>query len=191
MQAGAGSGSLARVPIDTAISSSSPPPDAWTTPPHDRPPRLFVDADACPVKPEIVRVALRLGAPVLMVAAGYTRLAAHPLLRAVAAGPGFDAADDWIAARVAAEDIVITGDIPLADRALKNGARVLNHTGRPFTPDSIGMALATRALMADLRAMGEAGGGPKPFAAADRSRFLSALDTEIQKARRALAGSLR
>lgn len=148
------------------------------------PPRLFVDADACPVKEEICRVALRLGIETFIVAASFMRVPPHPLLRPAAAGDKFDAADDWIAERVLANDIVITGDIPLADRALKKGARVLNHTGRAFTPDSIGMALATRALMADLRAMGEATGGPKPFAAADRSRFLSALDTEIQKARR-------
>lgn len=166
-------------------------PPAPEAPPHDAPPRLFVDADACPVKEEIVRVALRLLVPVFIVAASYPRIPSHPLLRAVAAGAGFDAADDWIAARVRPHDIVITGDIPLADRALKSGARVLNHTGRPFTRDSIGMALATRALMADLRAMGEATGGPKPFAAADRSRFLSALDTEIAKARRAALEEVR
>lgn len=148
-------------------------------------PRLFVDADACPVKEEIYRVALRLGIETFIVAASFIRAPSHVLLKPVAAGTAFDAADDWIAERARANDIVITGDIPLADRALKNGATVLNHTGRPFTRDSIGMAMATRALMQDLRAMGEATGGPKPFAAADRSRFLSALDTAIQKARRA------
>jgi hypothetical protein len=147
-------------------------------------PRLFVDADACPVKEEIYRVALRLGVETFLVAASYIRAPSHPLLRPVAAGTAFDAADDWIAERAQDGDIVVTGDIPLAERALKNGAAVLNHTGKPFTRDSIGMAMATRALMQDLRAMGEATGGPKPFAAADRSRFLSALDTAIQRARR-------
>lgn len=144
-------------------------------------PQILVDADACPVKDEVYRVALRYEVPVVIVANSYMRIPEHPLISRRIVSDGFDAADDWIAAEANAASIVITADIPLADRCLKAGARVLGHNGRPFTPDSIGGALATRAIMADLR-VGVAGigaGGPAPFSKADRSRFLSALDAAI------------
>ena len=143
--------------------------------------QILVDADACPVKDEIYRVALRYEVPVVIVANSYMRIPEHPLISRRIVSDGFDAADDWIAAEANAASIVITADIPLADRCLKAGARVLGHNGKPFTPDSIGGALATRAIMADLR-VGVAGigaGGPAPFSKADRSRFLSALDAAI------------
>jgi len=144
-------------------------------------PQILVDADACPVKEEIYKVALRYQIPVVIVANSYIRIPEHSLISRRIVSDGFDAADDWIAEQANAASIVITADIPLADRSLKAGARVLGHNGKPFTPDSIGGALATRAIMADLR-VGVAGigaGGPAPFSKADRSRFLSALDAAI------------
>lgn len=144
-------------------------------------PQILVDADACPVKEEIYKVALRYQIPVVIVANSYIRIPEHPLITRRIVSDGLDAADDWIAEEANAASIVITADIPLADRSLKAGARVLGHNGKPFTPDSIGGALATRAIMADLR-VGVAGigaGGPAPFSKADRSRFLSALDAAI------------
>ncbi len=149
-------------------------------------PRILVDADACPVKDEIYKVALRHAAPVVIVANSYIRIPDHPLISRQIVSDGFDAADDWIAAQAGTASVVVTADIPLADRCLKAGARVLAHTGKPFTPDSIGGALATRAIMADLR-VGVAGigaGGPAPFSKADRSRFLSALDAAIVAVKR-------
>ncbi|MFN3313017.1 MAG: YaiI/YqxD family protein [Hyphomonas sp.] len=143
--------------------------------------RILVDADACPVKDEVYRVALRYEVAVVIVANSYIRIPEHPLISRRIVSDGFDAADDWIAEEANAAAIVITADIPLADRCLKAGARVLGHNGKPFTPDSIGGALATRAIMADLR-VGVAGigaGGPAPFSKTDRSRFLSALDAAI------------
>lgn len=142
---------------------------------------VLVDADACPVKDETYKVALRHAVPVVIVANSYIRIPEHPLVSRKIVSDGFDAADDWIAGAATPASLVITADIPLADRCLKAGARVLSHTGKPFTPDSIGGALATRAIMADLR-VGVAGigaGGPAPFSKADRSRFLSALDAAI------------
>ncbi|MBA3067418.1 MAG: YaiI/YqxD family protein [Hyphomonas sp.] len=150
-------------------------------------PRILVDADACPVKDEIYKVALRHGVEVIIVANSYIRIPEHPLVSRRIVSDGFDAADDWIADAATPLDVVVTADIPLADRCLKAGARVLGPTGRPFTPDSIGGALATRAIMADLR-VGVAGigaGGPAPFSKTDRSRFLSALDTAVVAARKA------
>jgi len=150
-------------------------------------PRILVDADACPVKDEIYKVALRHGVEVVIVANSYIRIPEHPLISRRIVSDGFDAADDWIAGEANALSVVITADIPLADRALKAGARVLSPTGKPFTPDSIGGALATRAIMADLR-VGVAGigaGGPAPFSKADRSRFLSALDTALVAVKKA------
>lgn len=144
-------------------------------------PQILVDADACPVKEEIYKVALRYQIPVVIVANSYIRIPEHPLITRRIVSDGFDAADDWIAEQANAASIVVTADIPLADRSLTAGARVLGHNGKPFTPDSIGGALATRAIMADLR-VGVAGigaGGPAPFSKADRSRFLSALDAAI------------
>jgi uncharacterized protein YaiI (UPF0178 family) len=109
----------------------------------------------------------------------------EPWIERIIVSEGFDAADDWIAERVGRGAIVITSDIPLADRCIKAGADVIGPTGRPFTEASIGMALATRDMMEDLRAMGTAGGGPKPFSARDRSAFLQALDLAIQRLKRA------
>ena len=146
--------------------------------------RILVDADACPVKDEIYRVAGRYEVPVSIVANAPIRVLPLPLVERVIVDAGFDAADDWIAERAGAATIVVTGDILLADRCVKAGATVLGHNGRPFTAGSIGHAVAQRALMADLRAMEAVSGGPAPFAKADRSRFLSALDEAINRLRR-------
>jgi uncharacterized protein YaiI (UPF0178 family) len=146
---------------------------------------ILVDADACPVKEEIYKVAFRHDIPVLVVSNSPIRVPAHPLIERVVVGSGFDAADDWIAARVAAKSVVITADILLADRCLKAGGVVIAPNGKPFTDNSIGTAIATRAIMADLRAGGDAIGGPPPFAKADRSRFLSALDEALVRLARA------
>jgi uncharacterized protein YaiI (UPF0178 family) len=141
---------------------------------------ILVDADACPVKEEIYRVAERHKVPVSVVSNSPFRVPQSPLVTRVVVPGTFDAADDWIAERADGRSVVITGDILLADRCLKAGATVLAHTGKPFTPASIGSAIATRAIMADLRA-GADGlmGGPRPFAKADRSRFLQALDEAL------------
>lgn len=141
--------------------------------------RILVDADACPVKDEIYKVAFRHAVPVAIVSNSPFRVPAHPLIERVVVDAGFDAADDWIAAQAGAGTVVVTADILLADRCLKAGATVLSSTGKPFTSASIGAAIATRAIMADLRAGGDAIGGPAPFARADRSRFLSALDESL------------
>jgi len=146
--------------------------------------RILVDADACPVKEEIYRVAQRLSVPVTIVSNSYLRVPQHPLFSRVTVGDGFDAADDWIAERSDPQAVVITSDILLADRCVKAGATVLSATGKAFTPSSIGAAVATRAIMADLRAGGEQIGGPPPFAKADRSRFLQALDTALVRLKR-------
>ncbi|MCP3736499.1 YaiI/YqxD family protein [Sphingomonas sp. RP10(2022)] len=146
--------------------------------------RILVDADACPVKDEIYKVAWRRDVPVTIVANSHFRVPVHPLVTRVVVSDGFDAADDWIAEAADGAAVVVTADILLADRCLKAGATVLSPTGKPFTPASIGGAIATRAIMADLRAGGDQLGGPKPFAAADRSRFLQALDTALAKLQR-------
>jgi len=145
---------------------------------------LFVDGDACPVKDEVYRVALRHDLKVYVVFCGALKTRVPGRVEFVRVKQGFDAADDWIAERASEGDIVITADIPLADRCIKKGSSVVSPTGRPFTEDSIGEAMAQRALMDHLRAMGEVGGGPPPFAPADRSRFLSALDRVIHRIRR-------
>ena len=147
--------------------------------------RILVDADACPVKEEIYRVAFRHEAAVTIVSNSPVRVPSHPLIARVVVGAGFDAADDWIAAEAGAETVVVTGDILLADRCLKAGATVIGPNGKPFTLSSIGAAIATRAIMADLRAGGDAIGGPPPFAKTDRSRFLSALDEALVRLKRA------
>ena len=147
-------------------------------------PRILVDADACPVKEEIYRVALRHAVPVTVVSNSHLRVPQHPLIGRVVVSDGFDAADDWIAAQVDRCSVVVTADILLADRCLKAGGTVLAPTGRPFTTSSIGAAVATRAIMADLRAGGDQLGGPAPFAKADRSRFLQALDAALVRLRR-------
>jgi len=143
--------------------------------------RILVDADACPVKDEIYKVAWRLNVPVTVVSNSPIRIPAHPLIDRVVVSDGFDAADDWIAERAAPGAVVVTADILLADRCLKAGASVLSPTGKPFTTSSIGSAIATRAIMADLRAGGEQLGGPAAFSKADRSRFLQALDAMLVK----------
>ena len=147
--------------------------------------RILVDADACPVKDEICRVAERRKVMVSVVSNSPFRVPVGPLVERVVVDGGFDAADDWIAERADAKSVVVTADILLADRCLKAGATVLAPNGRPFTPASIGGAIATRAIMADLRAgMGEGIGGPAPFARADRSRFLQALDEALVRLER-------
>ena len=143
--------------------------------------RILVDADACPVKDEIYKVAWRLDVLVTIVSNSPIRIPAHPLIDRVVVSDGFDAADDWIAERAAPGGVVVTADILLADRCLKAGASVLSPTGKPFTTSSIGSAIATRAIMADLRAGGDQLGGPSAFSKMDRSRFLQALDTELTK----------
>ena len=154
--------------------------------PQTPPPiRIYIDADACPVKDETYRVAARHRLPVTVVAVGYIRVPEDPLIERAAVGAGPDAADDWIAARAGARDIVITADIPLADRCVKAGATVIGPNGRPFTEQAIGMTLAVRNLMHDLRSAGEVTGGPAPFSPRDRSAFLSALDQAIRRLQRA------
>ena len=146
--------------------------------------RILVDADACPVKEEVYRVAARYRLPVTIVSNSPIRVPPDPLISRVVVGEGFDAADDWIAAAANDAALVITADILLADRCLKAGASVLAPTGKPFTRSSIGSAIATRAIMADLRAGGDQLGGPPPFSKTDRSRFLQALDTAIVRHRK-------
>ncbi len=143
--------------------------------------RILVDADACPVKDEIYRVAWRREVPVTIVSNAHLRVPDHPLIERVVVSDGFDAADDWIAAAADEKAVVITTDILLADRCLKVGATVLAPTGKPFTAGSIGSAVAVRAIMADLRAGGDQIGGPPPFAKTDRSRFLQALDGALTR----------
>jgi len=146
-------------------------------------PHVYVDADACPVKAEVARVAERHGLAVTYVANAWMQSPRAPRVRMQVVTGAFDAADDWIAGQVRDSDIVITADIPLASRCLKAGARVLGPSGRRFTDDNIGDALATRAIMTDLRAYG-VGGGPPPFGPRDRSRFLDALELVVRDARR-------
>ena len=146
--------------------------------------RIYVDGDACPVKDEIYRVAIRLGVPVSIVAGKFIRVPQDPLIERIAAGDGMDAADNWIAERAGPGDIVVTADIPLASRCVKAGAEVIAPNGKPFTEQSIGMTLAVRNLMTDLRSSGEATGGPKSFAPRDRSAFVSALDQTICRVQR-------
>ena len=141
--------------------------------------RILVDADACPVKDEVYRVAFRRDVPVKVVSNSRIRVPDHPLVERVLVSDAFDAADDWIAEQADSKTVVVTGDILLADRCLKKCATVLGPTGKPFTSASIGGAIATRAIMADLRSGAGVTGGPPPFAKADRSRFLQALDAAL------------
>ena len=141
--------------------------------------RILVDADACPVKDEIYKVAWRHDVPVTIVSNCFLRVPDHPLIGRITVDGGFDAADDWIAEAAGADTVVVTADILLADRCLKAGATVLAPTGKPFTTSSIGGAIATRAIMADLRSGAGISGGPAPFTKADRSRFLQALDEAL------------
>lgn len=147
---------------------------------------LFIDADACPVKDEVYKVAIRHGVEAIVVSNGGIRIPEHPLIAREIVGAAFDAADDFIAAKAGARTVVITGDILLADRCLKAGAVVIAPNGNPFTTASIGAAIATRAIMQDLRGSGDptAAGGQKPFSKEDRSRFLQALDAAIVKMKR-------
>ena len=150
--------------------------------------RILVDADACPVKDEIYRVAWRRGVAVKVVSNMRLRVPDHPLVERVVVGDGFDAADDWIADSATPIDVVVTADILLAERCLKAGAAVIGPTGKPFTTSSIGSAVAMRAIMADLRAGGDVTGGPAGFTKADRSRFLQALDAALERAARDWSG---
>ena len=145
---------------------------------------IYIDADACPVKDEIYRVAERYGLKVHVVANGWMRIPDSPLIERMTVTEGLDVADDWIVAHAGIGDIVVTADIPLADRCVKKGARVLAPTGRPFTPESIGNDLATRNLLTELRDTGQIRGGGRPFGKQDRSRYLGALDNLIQAVRR-------
>jgi hypothetical protein len=147
-------------------------------------PEIYIDADACPVKDEALRVASRHNVKVHMVSNSWMRLDKSPQINRVVVPEGPDVADDWIADHIKADDIAITSDIPLASRCIKQGARVLAPTGKIFTTDSIGMALAVRDLMTQLRETGEVTGGPSGFTKKDRSRFLSSLEETIQKSKR-------
>ncbi len=160
------------------------PPKSQPMTPFLNTTRIYVDADACPVKDEIYRVAARHGLPVSVVAGQFIRVPEDPLIERIAAGSEMDAADDWIAERAGKGDIVITSDIPLASRCVKAGAEVIAPNGKPFTEQSIGMTLAVRNLMTDLRSSGEVTGGPRSFAPRDRSAFLSALDQTIRRIQR-------
>ena len=142
-------------------------------------PAIFIDADACPVKEEVYRVARRYGVRVTLVADSWMRVPADDDIELVVVKGDFDAADDWIVEHVSAGDIVITGDIPLADRCLKLGARVLGLRGREFTEESIGEAMAGRELASELRDLGIQTGGPRPFDKRDRSLFLQKLDAML------------
>jgi uncharacterized protein YaiI (UPF0178 family) len=146
---------------------------------------IYVDADACPVKDEAERVATRHRIALAFVSNGGLRPSANPLVQMVYVPDGPDVADKWIAERAGRGDVVVTGDIPLAAKCIAAGARVVRHNGEVFTPANIGSILATRDLMADLRAADPfRPGGGKPFTKADRSRFLDALDREVTAARR-------
>ena len=145
---------------------------------------IFIDADACPVKDEVYRVAARYRLKTYLVANSFMRVPRDPLIEQIVVAAGPDAADDWIAGRAGASSIVVTSDIPLASRCVKAGATVLTSTGRRFTEASIGMALATRNLMDHLRETGETTSGPKAFSARDRSNFLSALDNAVVQLRK-------
>ena len=164
------------MPDPTSAPAPAPPPGPVT---------ILVDADACPVKEEIYRVAERFGAEVRVVSNSPFRVPVSARVKRVVVSDGFDAADDWIAEHATPRSVVITADILLAERCLKVGAQVLAHNGKPFDAASIGSAIATRAIMEDLRAgMDGVGGGPPPFSKADRSRFLQALDRVLTSLRR-------
>ena len=146
---------------------------------------IYVDADACPVKDEIYKVAARHGLKTFVVANSFMQIPRDPAIERVIVAAGPDVADDWIAERACRGAVVITADVPLAARCVKAGADVIGTNGRAFTEASIGMALATRNLMDDLRSQGETTRGPAPFSPRDRSTFLSALDLAIVRLKRA------
>jgi uncharacterized protein YaiI (UPF0178 family) len=150
---------------------------------------IYIDADACPVKPEVYRVAERhalKGAQLKVFVVSNSPIAVpkDEMIERIVVGGGMDEADNWIAERAARGDVVVTADVPLASRCVKNGATVIAPNGKPFTADSIGMALAARNLMDELRSAGAVTGGPKPFAPRDRSNFLAALDTALVRLKR-------
>jgi uncharacterized protein len=163
--------------------------DGDTATPVTTPIAIYVDADACPVKTEVYRVAERhilkgLDLKVFVVTNSAIAVLKHPAVERVVVAAGMDAADDWIAARAGPDSVVVTADVPLAARCVKTGAEVIAPTGRAFTQDAIGMALATRNLMDSLRSAGEVTGGPRPFAPRDRSNFLAALDQALVRLKR-------
>ncbi|WP_372425724.1 YaiI/YqxD family protein [Salinarimonas chemoclinalis] len=145
---------------------------------------LYIDADACPVKDEAYAVAARFGVAVKVVSNAFLRVPPDAAIERVIVPGGLDVADDWIAERVAPGDVVVTADVPLADRCVKAGAVALAPTGKVFDAQSIGMARAVRDLMSDLREAGAVTGGPKPFSPRDRSAFRAALDRELRRATR-------
>jgi uncharacterized protein len=147
---------------------------------------VYIDADACPVRDEVYRVATRYGLTVFVVSNGSRpiRPVATSLIRMITVGEGADVADDWIAEHITAADVCVTGDIPLASRCLAKGARAIAHNGKHWTTDNIGSALAGREIGRHLRELGVATGGPSSFAKTDRSRFLVALDTVVTAAMR-------
>ncbi|MFN3888751.1 MAG: YaiI/YqxD family protein [Beijerinckiaceae bacterium] len=147
--------------------------------------RIFIDADACPVKDEAYKVAARHGLRTFVVSNAFMNVPRDPMIERVIVPAGPDVADDWIVERATPGDVVVTADVPLADRCVKKGATVLGPNGRAFDAASIGMALATRNLMSDLRSFGEQTRGPKPFSPRDRSAFLSALDLAVVRLKRA------
>jgi len=146
--------------------------------------RIFIDADACPVKDEVYKVADRYGLTTTVVSNSFIQIPASPRIERMIVDAGPDVADDWIAERTEPGDIVVTNDIPLADRVLKAGGAAIAPNGRVFTPDSIGQALAQRSIGEHLRSLGEMTGGPKPFDRQARSRFLQALDEAVNRERR-------
>ncbi len=162
--------------------------DAMEDPQQPASIRIFVDADACPVKPEIYRVAARYALHVYVVANAFMAVPRDELIERIVVSEGPDVADDWIAERAGTRDIVITADIPLAGRCVRKGATVISPTGKPFDDNSMGMALATRDLMTDLRSAGAVTRGPPPLSRQDISRFLSALDLAVTRLKRKLAG---
>lgn len=145
---------------------------------------IYIDADACPVKDEVYKVAFRYNVPVWVVSNSFMRIPDHPLVSRMIVSAGPDVADDYIAERAHENCVVITADILLAERCLKSDAVVLGPSGKPFTENSIGSAVATRALMEGLRSTGEITGGPAPFSKSDRSRFLSAMDEALGRLKR-------
>jgi uncharacterized protein YaiI (UPF0178 family) len=146
--------------------------------------RIFVDADACPVKDEVYKVAARYGLKTFVVSNSFMMVPRSAMIEQVVVDSGPDVADDWIAERTLPGDIAVTNDIPLAERVLQAGGSAITPAGKPFTQDSIGSAIAQRALMEQLRSTGEITGGPKPFDRNDRSRFLQALDEAVQREKR-------
>ncbi|WP_374468858.1 YaiI/YqxD family protein [Phenylobacterium sp.] len=146
--------------------------------------RIFIDADACPVKDEVYKVAARYGLTTTVVSNSFIQIPVSPRIERMIVDAGPDVADDWIAERTGPGDIVVTNDIPLAERVLKAGGAAIAPNGRVFTPDSIGQALAQRAIGEHLRSLGEMTGGPKPFDRNARSRFLQALDEAVNRERR-------